>query len=272
MKHLHNFEGFLNENLNEAAKFGIRDVQRLYKEYVDRSKYIADLKKKSWWTAADMITITDRDFDVAGKSISGNYMLISLYQLSGPVYKIEWAAVRPDKVAIFSKEIDKRTWEKLLKAHQRQMVDPNTLTPVDINKAGDLIKQFLTTEINAAFPPKPIKGQFDPANSESIKLEIESAHRDAEVSIVNNGIVRVDFYRKRAGDGRNVAKTNLLFLVDPTRQTVEFKNPDSSKFVEVKYTKLKDLSDFFKESIKGWEEEDKRKSDAMQQNAFSQDR
>ena len=152
------------------------------------------------------------------------------------------------------------------------MVDPNNLTPSDINKAGNLMVQFLTDEINAAFPPKPVKGQFDPTNSESIKMEVESAHRDAEVSILSSGVVRVDFYRKSAGDGRNVAKTNLLFLIDPNRQTVEFKNPSSSKFLEVKYTSLRDLSNFFKDSIKGWEDEENRKLAAMQQNAFSQDR
>lgn len=272
MSRIHTFESFLNENLNEAAKVSLKDVQRLYKEYVDRSKYIGDLKKKSWWTAADIITLTDSDFSVSGKSVSGKYMLLGLYQIAGPTYKIEWAAVKPDTVAVFSKEIDKRTWEKLLKAHQRQMVDPSNLTSADINKAGNLMVQFLTDEVNAAFPPKPVKGQFEPSNPESIKMEIESAHRDAEVSILGNGVVRVDFYRKSAGSGRNVAKTNLLFLIDPNRQTVEFKNPSSSKFLEVKYTSLRDLSNFFKESIQGWEDEEKKKISAMQQSAFSQDR
>ena len=272
MKHLHTFESFLNESLNEAIKLNLREIPKLVKEYVDRAKYIGDLKKKSWWTAADIITITDKDFDVKGKSASGNYMLLGLYELSGPVYKIEWAAVRPDMVAIFSKEIDKRTWEKLLKAHQRQMVDPKNLTPADVNKAGNLMAQFLTTEINMAVPPKPVKGNLDPTNADSVKMEVEGAHKDADVSIISGGKVRVDFYSKRAGDGRNVAKTNLLFIIDPAQQTVEFKNPDSSKFFQVKYQNMKDISQFFKDSIKGWVEDDKKKYDAMQQNALSQDR
>jgi len=279
MNHIHTFAEFLNESLNEASlvDFNLRAVPKITKEYVSRTKYIKNYKGQGRWSAAATpIIITDRDFDVKGKSASGNYLLLSLYKYAGE-YKIEWAAVKPDAkypngIGIFQKEIDQRTWEKLLKTHERQMIDPDSINSTHIKSAGDVLEQFITNELQAMAPVGPVKGQFDPANAESIKMEVESAHRDAEVSIINGDKVRVDFYFKRAGDGRNVAKTDLMFIIDPTSQTVEFKNPSSSVFLQEKYSSLKDISQFFKNSIQTWKEDDKKKYDAMQQNAFTQDR
>lgn len=279
MNRIHTFEEFLNESLNEASlvDFNLRAVPKIVKDYVSRTKYINNFKGQGRWsTGATPIIISDRDFNVTGKSVSGKYLLLSLYKFADE-YKIEWAAVRPDAkypngIGIFQKVIDKSSWESLLKAHKRQMIDPDSINASHIRSAGDALGQFITDELQAMAPVGPVKGKFDPANAESIKMEVESAHRDAEVSIISGDKVRVDFYSKRAGDGRNVAKTDLMFIIDPSQQSVEFKNPDVSGFTQSRYQDLKSLSRFFKDSIQSWKEEDKRKYDAMQQNAFKQDR
>jgi hypothetical protein len=275
MKNLPTFEEFVNESLNEALSLDVRDVPKIVKDFVSRTKHIKNLKEKDWLTASEIIIVTDKDFDIKGKSTTGNYMLLGLYKTYGPVYKVEWASVRPDmkypaNAGIYNKEIDKGTWEKLKNAHERQMIDPKRLSASDIKNTGDLLGTFITDEINSSLVP--VKGQFDSMNAESIKMEIESAYKDSEVSIIRGDKVRVDFYFKRAGDGRNVAKTNLMFIIDPSNQSIEFKNPDVNGFSRANYRNLKDISSFFKNSIQTWKDEDKRKSDAMQQNAFSQDR
>jgi hypothetical protein len=275
MKNIPSFEEFVNESLNESLSLTLRDVPKIVKDFVSRTKYIKNLKEKDWLTASEIIIVTDKDFDIKGKSTTGNYMLLGLYKTYGPVYKVEWASVRPDmkypaNAGIYNKEIDKATWEKLKNAHERKMIDPKSLTANDIKNTGDLLGKFITDEINTS--SVPVKGQFDPTNSGSIKMEIESAYKDSEVSIVRGDNVRVDFYFKRAGDGRNVAKTNLFFIIDPSQQSVEFKNPDVSGLSRANYRNMRDISAFFKSSIQAWKDEDKRRSDAMQQTAFSQDR
>lgn len=275
MKNILSYEEFVNESLNEALSLDFRDVPKIVKDFVSRTKNIKNLKEKDWLTASEIITVTDKDFDIKGKSTTGNYMLLGLYKTYGPVYKVEWASVRPDmkypsNAGIYNKEIDKGTWEKLKKAHERKMIDPKSLSVGDIKNTGDLLGKFISDEINTS--SVPVKGQFDSINSESIKIEIESAYKDSEVSIISGDKVRIDFYFKRAGDGRNVSKNNLMFIIDPLNQSIEFKNPDVSGLSRSNYRNMKDISSFFKSSIQTWKEEDKRKYDVMQQNAFNQDR
>jgi hypothetical protein len=280
MKHIHTFERFINESIiNEGSfvDFNLRAVPKIVKDYVSRTKYIKNYKGQGRWSAAaEPIIITDRDFDVKGKSASGNYLLLSLYKFAGE-YKIEWAAVRPDAkypngIGIFQKAIDQRAWENLLKAHQRQMVDPDSINSTHIKNAGDVLGQFITDELRAMGPVAPVKGQFEPASRESVKLELESAYKDVTVEILKDGRVRADFYHKRAGDGRNVPKTNLVFLIDAPNQIIEFVNPDSSQREEIKYNTLKDIGQFIQQCTRAWKDEDKRRSDAMSQSAFKLDR
>jgi hypothetical protein len=102
--------------------------------------------------------------------------------------------------------------------------------------------------------------------------DIKTALKDAEVRKLSDNRLRLDFYSKRAGDGKSVSKQNLLFIVDPQKEMIEFKNPDSYAKFETKYSSVRELSKFVKDSIRDWKQKDKAKYDQWKHNAWRNDR
>ena len=247
----------VEESLNEAKGPDMKDVQRLQKEFETKVKFIKNMKGMNWRTATEPVIITNKELDLKG-SASGNYMITAVYKMYGPVYKVEYVAVEqnpkfPKTMGIWTKTFDEQVWEKFVHAHDKQFEDPSRLSPASIKNLSPMVVQFVTDELNAYFG-----SNAGPADT-SIKGLIEDAFKDAEVSEISGNRLRVDFFVKRAGDGKNVGKTNLLFIVSPEHQTVEFKNPDSRNPLQDTYTDIKDLSRFIKSTMRDWKAADREK-------------
>jgi hypothetical protein len=280
MKNIPTFEDFVNESvLNEAKGPDLREVNKVVKAFNEKTKFIKMMKANGAFVCTEPIIVTNKDLDLKG-SASGNYLITLVYKF-GPSYesqsKVEFICVEPNPkfprtMGVYSKVIDDNVWEKFKKDHEKQLLEPESLTPQAIKDAGEIVRVFVTNELTAMLPPEAPKGEFVADNAASVKAAIEGAHKDAEVSEISNGRLRVDFYSKRAGDGKAVPKTNLLFIVDPQHQTVEFKHPDSRGQFQDAYTSLRDLSRFMKDSIRNWKDADRDRYEASRQEAFRMDR
>lgn len=269
MKNIPTFESFILESvLNEAKGPDMKDIQRLVKNFETKSKFVKNMKGMDWRVATEPIIVTNKDLDLKG-SASGNYLITGAYKIYGPHYKIEFISVEPNPkfpktMGVYTKEFDENVFNKFIDAHKDQLLDPSRLDVKSIKDLSVAVGQFTTDEFNLLI------GAIEPDTS--LKGSIESSFKDAEVSEISNGRLRLDFYSKRAGDGKAVPKQNLLFIVDPTHQTVEFKNPDVRGDFQETYTDLKNLSRFVKDSIRRWKDADKARYDHMSLNAFRQDR
>lgn len=257
MKNIPTFEDFVFESLNEAKGPDMKDVQRLQKEFEKKAKFVKNMKGMDWKVATEPIIVTNKDIDLKS-SASGNYMITGAYKAYGPVYKIEYIAVAPNPkfpktMGVYIKEFDENVFNKFVNAHEKQLLDPSRLDPTAIKNLSQLVAQFVTDELNAYF------GSTSTSSDTSIKALIEDMFKDAEVSEISGGRLRVDFYVKRVGDGKSVGKTNLLFIVSPEHQTIEFKNPDVRTQLQDTYTDIKGLSQFIKSSIRDWKANDREK-------------
>lgn len=265
MKNIPTFEDFVFESaLNEAKGPDMKDVQRLQKNFEEKLKFIKNMKGMNWRTATEPVIITNKDLDLKG-SASGNYMVTAVYKMYGPVHKVEYVAVEPNPkfpktMGVWTKTLDEQVWEKFVKAHDSQFEDPSRLDANSVKTLTPMVVQFVTDELNAYF------GTMSPDTS--IKGLIEDTFKDAEVSEISGNRLRVDFYSKRAGDGKAVGKTNLLFIVDPTHQTVEFKNPDSRAQLQDTYVDIKTLARYIKEQIRLWKAADQQKYDEWKFNQW----
>jgi hypothetical protein len=275
MKNIPSFEDFINESfLNEGVvEFNLKSVPKIVKDYLSRTKYIKNIKSQGRWSAtSEPIILTDKDFEVKGKSASGNYLLLSLYKFAGEC-KIEWAAVRPDAkypngIGIFQKVLDEGVWKKIFDAHERKMVDPKSINAGDIKNGGDILGKFIEDELNLMITPKPaIPGQFDGANDESVKNSIQDQFGEANVTIKSKGKVRVDFSIKDAQGGN----TNLWFMIYPEHMQMDFHRPDSSNQVQNTYSDMKSIAKFIKDNIKIWKAENKAKADAYARSSAKED-
>jgi hypothetical protein len=275
MNHIPTFEDFINESLltEGVVEFNLKSVPKIVKDFNSRTKYISNIKNQGRWSAVEEpIIITDKDFEVKGKSATGNYLLLSLYKFAGEC-KIEWAAVRPDAkypngIGIFQKVLDEGTWNSLMKAHQRKMVDPKSINANDIKRGGDILGKFIEDELNLmASPNSSRKGQFDGADDESVKDSIQNEFGEADVTIKSRGKVRVDFSIKDAQGG----KTNLWFMIYPEHRQMDFHRPDFSGHVQDTYSDMKSISKFIKDSIKIWKAENKAKADAYARSSAKED-
>lgn len=258
MKNIPMFEDFVNQMMvNEAKGLDMKDVQRLQKEFEKKVKFIKNMKGMDWRMATEPVIVTNKDLDLKG-SASGNYMITSVYKMYGPVYKIEYVGVEPNPkfpktMGVWTKTLDEQVWKKFVGAHDKQFEDPSSLSPNSVKNLSPMVAQFVTDELNAYF------GSSTGPTDTTTKGLIEDAFKDAEVSEISGNRLRVDFYVKRAGDGKAVGKTNLLFIVSPEHQTVEFKNPDSINPIQDTYTDIKDLSRFIKTTIANWKATDREK-------------
>jgi len=271
MKNIPTFESFILESsINEAKGPDLKEAMKCAKEFERKSKFVKNMKGMNWKLATEPIIITNKDLDLKG-SASGNYMITGAYKAYGPAYKIEFISVEPNPkfprtMGVYTKEFDEKIFDKFVDAHKDQFLDPSRLDTKAIKDLSVLVNDFIVSELNAMFPPSSSAG------GESFKSSVENMFKDAEVSDISGGKIRLDFYLKRAGDGKSVPKQNLFFVVDPTHQTVEFTNPDRNGNFRDSYTDIKTLSTFVKNSIRDWKEADKATYDNMQQNAFRGDR
>lgn len=257
MKNIPTFEDFVNESLNEAKGPDMKDVQRLIKEFEKKVKFIRNMKGMDWRTATEPVIVTNRDLDLKG-SASGNYLITAVYKMYGPGYKVEFVTVEPNPkfpktMGVYTKTFDEQVWTKFVHAHDKQFQDPSRLDANSIKNLSPIVGQFVTDELNAYF------GSTSTTSDTSIKGLIEDTFKDAEVSEISGGRLRVDFYVKRAGDGKVVGKTNLLFIVSPEHQTVEFKNPDSRAQLQDTYADIKNLSQFIKSTMRDWKANDRER-------------
>jgi hypothetical protein len=272
MKNIPTFEDYvIEQTLNEAKGLDLKMIQKCVKEFLQKTKFVKNMKGMSWRVATEPIIVTNKDLDLKN-SASGNYLITGMYEKYGPVYVIEYVKVSPspkfpDSLGTFAKAFDKAVWEKFLNAHKNQFLDPSRLDPKSITDASVFVEQFITSELTAMLP-QGNTGE-DP---NSIKSQLIKTFKDAQIKDVSNGRLRVDFFFKRAGDGRSVAKTNLLFIVDPSAQTVEFKNPDKIGAPQEAFSSVRDLVNTIRNFISLWKEEDQEKADRMNQSAFNLDR
>jgi hypothetical protein len=267
MKNIPTFEDFV---LNEAKGPDLKDVNRLVKNFEQKAKFVKNMKGMNWKVATEPIIVTNKDLDLK-QAATGNYMITGAYEAYGPIFKIEYIALAPNPkfpktMGVYIKEFDKNVFDKFVDAHKDQFLDPSRLDPKAIKDLAVMVGQFATDELNTIF------GVTSQADAGTFKSAIESAFKDVEVSEISNDRLRLDFYSKRAGDGKAVPKTNLLFIVDPTNQTVEFKNPDSRGQFQDAYTDIKSLSRFIKDSIRNWKDADRDRYEASNQEAFRMDR
>jgi len=252
--------------VNEAKGPDLKDVQRLQKEFEKKTKFINNMKGMDWRSATEPIIVTNKDLDLKG-SASGNYMITAAYQMYGPVFKVEYVAVEqnpkfPKTLGVWTKTLDEQVWNKFVHAHDKQLLPASRLDANAIKILSPMVAQFVTDELNAYF------GANTQNADTSLKGLITDTFKDSEVSEISGNRLRVDFYVPRAGDGKAVGKTNLLFIVSPEHQTIEFKNPDSRNPVQDTYTDFKGLSQYIKNTIRDWKAADREKYEEWKYNQW----
>ena len=273
MINLNTYEDYMSLNENRAP--GVRDIQKALKSTKEKTKFIRNMKDMNAHVATESIVFSNRDFPEVGEvpSATGNYLLSSMYEMKDKEFvmrkKIEFVKIGPnakDSMGVYSRFVNEKDWERFLKDHKNQLLDPRQLNPKAILDLVSIIEGFLNSEIALMFPADA------PPPTDNLENQLKSKFSDVEVSEISGERLRLNFFFKRQGDGSAVPKTNLYFIVDPNGQSVEFKNPDKINPIQDTWTDLRNLVQIIKDHISEWKDEDKQKYQNASQEAFRQER
>lgn len=275
MKNLTTYEDYMSLNENRAP--GARDIQKALKSTKEKTKFIRNMQGMNAHVATESIIFSTRDFPEVGEvpSATGNYLLSSMYEMKDKESvmrkKIEYVKIGPnakDSMGIYSRFVDDKDWERFLKDHKNQLLEPRQINPKAILDLVSIIEGFLNSEIALMFPPNSPK----PPVGEGLEDQLKAKFGDVEISGISDDRLRLNFFFKRMGDGSAVPKTNLYFIVNPNGQSVEFKNPDKINPIQDTWTDIRNLVQIIKDRIAEWKEEDKQKYQDASQEAFRQER